>query len=90
MVNCLCKIDENRFASCSDDKLILIWDTNNGLLLDVLTGHKASIKSLISIQYKQFKLLISSSLDHTIKVECYIIIIIYRYSSTMYLHFNST
>ena len=68
VVRCLCKIDSNRFASCSDDHLILIWDTNNGLLLDVLCGHKSSVISLIIIEYKSYKLLISSSLDNTIRI----------------------
>ena len=68
IVRCLTAIDEDRFASCSDDCLIFIWNIHNGLLLDVGIGHRLSILSLLIIQYKSLKLLISASTDKTIRI----------------------
>jgi len=68
IVRCVCKLDEDRFASSSDDGLILIWNTHNGLLLDVGCGHTAPILSLLVIDYKSQALLISASLDHSVRV----------------------
>ena len=67
-VSCLCKIDDDRFASADTDGLILIWSTENGLLMDVLSGHSASISALLVTEYKSLRLLISASLDHTVRV----------------------
>ena len=40
------KIDENRFASGSDDKTIRIWDSKNFLCLKTLAGHLNAVSSL--------------------------------------------
>ena len=49
-VRCLEKIDDNRFASGSDDKTVKIWDANYFVCLKTLiTGHQSGISCLKSL-----------------------------------------
>ena len=51
-VLCVRWIDNERFASCSKDKTICIWDAENYTLLRQLEGHSDWVKT-ISIDLQQ-------------------------------------
>ena len=64
-VNCLVKIDNNTFASASNDSNIYIWDYYNRKLLFELIGHTDCISTLIKLNDGR---LCSGSIDKTIKI----------------------
>ena len=64
-VNCLVKIDNNTFASASNDNNIYIWDYYNRTFLFGLTGHTDCITTLIKLDDGR---LCSGSIDKTIKI----------------------
>ena len=64
-VNCLVKIDNNTFASASNDCNIYIWDYYKRKFLFELTGHTDCVLTLIKLNDER---LCSSSADLTIKI----------------------
>jgi len=64
-VNCLVKIDNNSFASASNDCYIYVWDYYKKNFLFELAGHTDSILTLIKLNDGR---LCSGSADMTIKI----------------------
>ena len=64
-INCLVKLDSERFASASNDATILIWNYYNGEKLFRFEGHDDCILSLIYLKNGK---LCSGSADETIKI----------------------
>ena len=64
-MNCLVKIDKNRFASASNDWNIYVWDYYKRQFLFELTDHTDCILSLIKLNDGR---LCSGSADLTIKI----------------------
>jgi WD40 repeat protein len=68
--------DGHYLASSGDDRTIRLWDVQSGTCLKVLEGHADSIWSVafssistqISSEYEQNIVLVSGSIDHTIKI----------------------
>ncbi|KAG1229426.1 hypothetical protein G6F68_019386 [Rhizopus microsporus] len=58
--------DGRIIAAASLDKMIRIWDTHNGILLERLEGHKDSVYSVAFMP--DGKMLVSGSLDKTLKL----------------------
>jgi WD40 repeat protein len=65
-VNCLTKINNNYFASASNDTKIKIWDYFNKKCIKTLEGHEDCILSLITL--KQSNYLCSGAADLTIRI----------------------
>ena len=64
-VNCLVKINDEKFASGSNDSHIIIWDYETRKEIITLKGHSDCILSLIILQNKN---LCSGSADNTIRI----------------------
>ena len=64
-VNCLVKIDDNHFASASNDSKIKIWNYYKRIFVKNLNGHTDCILSLILLRNNY---LCSGSADLTIKI----------------------
>ena len=67
-VNCLVKIDNEKFASGSNDTTIKIWDYINKEVIYTLTGHTDCILSLIKLKNNN---LCSGAADNTIRIWSY-------------------
>ena len=65
LVNNLVKINNKYFASCSNDKKIIIWDYQKKLCIKVLKGHIGGILSLIILSDNT---LCSAGADLSIKI----------------------
>ena len=65
-VNCLTKINNNYFASASNDTKIKIWDYFNKKCIKTLEGHDDCILSIITL--KQSNYLCSGAADLTIRI----------------------
>ena len=65
-VNCLTKINNNYFASASNDTKIKIWDFYNKKCIKTLEGHEDCILSIILL--KKNNLLCSGAADLTIRI----------------------
>ena len=65
-INCLVKINNNYFASASNDTKIKIWDYYNRKCIKTLDGHVDCILSLILLQNNNY--LCSGSADLTIRI----------------------
>lgn len=65
-VNSLVKLNNNYFASASNDSKIKIWDYNNRKCLNTLKGHTDCILSLILLKNNNY--LCSGSVDLTIRI----------------------
>ena len=64
-VNCLVKINDDNFASCSNDTNIIIWNWKNKSLEYILEGHLNAVSTMILLFNGN---LCSGSLDLTIKI----------------------
>ena len=65
-VNCLTKINNNYFASASNDTTIKIWDYYNKKCIKTLEGHDDCILSIILLKEKNY--LCSGAADLTIRI----------------------
>ena len=65
-VNCLTKINNNYFASASNDTKIKIWDYFNKKCIKTLEGHEDCILTLIMLKNNKF--LCSGAADLTIRI----------------------
>ena len=65
-VNCLAKINNNYFASASNDTTIKIWDYYNKKCIKTLEGHDDCILSLILLKENDY--LCSGAADLTIRI----------------------
>ena len=65
-VNCLVKINNNYFASASNDTRIKIWDFYNKRCIQTLEGHEDCILSIILLQ--KSNLLCSGGADLTLRI----------------------
>jgi WD40 repeat protein len=65
-INCLVKINNNYFASASNDTKIKIWDYYNRKCIKTLDGHVDCILSLIILQNNNY--LCSGSADLSIRI----------------------
>ena len=64
-VNGLAKCNEEKFASCSNDKNIIIWDFTNKTLVNKISAHNESILTIIKLNNGN---LCSGSCDLIIKI----------------------
>jgi WD40 repeat protein len=64
-INCLVKIDYQKFASASNDAMIIIWDYNNRKIISTLEGHEDCILTLIILKNGK---LCSGGADQFIKI----------------------
>jgi WD40 repeat protein len=65
MVSCVSMLAERReLATAGDDKLIKIWNSDDGRLVRSYEAHRGSVTSLTWIPHLRF--LASTSLDHTL------------------------
>ena len=59
-------LDDKKMISCSHDRQIIIWNAENGQIINILNGHTDWVKS---IKYSpDNKYIISCSLDKSIKI----------------------
>ena len=64
-INCLVKIDDKKFASASNDALIIIWDYYEHKIIAKLEGHEDCILTLIKLKNGK---LCSGGADQFIKI----------------------
>ena len=64
-VNCMCLIDKERFASCSNDKTIRVYDIATLECVKRMTGHEYSVNYISLLSNGK---LVSGSFDNTIKI----------------------
>ena len=67
IIYAICFIDNNKFATAAGDYLIKIWDVDLGCSLGSLKGHLAEVTGLKSYSLSLRRILVSCSIDRTIR-----------------------
>ena len=67
VVNSIIEVDQTRFASCSNDKTVRIWDLVSNTCMFLLCGHTKSVTSLMRVG-TPCRAIVSASRDETIRV----------------------
>jgi WD40 repeat protein len=62
-------IDNKRFATVSEDYLVIVWDAETGCRLQILRGHTAAVTCALSLHLSSEKgLLMTGSLDNSLRL----------------------